>query len=111
KQRDQAAAEAITAAWRPLPQDSDLGGMPTFNGLAMQYPARIVRSTLDRETQQRAAAMAAEQLASLDASGINALAVVVLDTATAECLASVSLQKKVPDTFFARGLDLARAPR
>lgn len=98
RERDEAAAEPIRAAWRPLPQDrppGDLpaadGALPTLLSLARGRSGGLVETSLDAAVQRQCALAACEHLRSLSASGISAAAVVVLDTQTAECLACVSL--------------------
>jgi penicillin-binding protein 1C len=104
-QRDEAAAEPIAASWRPLPQTRVDGALPAMVRLAQDRPGHLIRSTLDATVQRQAAATAREQLESMAGSGISAIAVVVLDTQTAECLAAVSLGAESPS------LDLTCRPR
>jgi penicillin-binding protein 1C len=98
EQREEAAAEPIDATWRPLPQDrpeDDLpkadGALPSLLKLVHDRPGQLVRSTIDAAVQRQAALATREQLRPLVVSGISAAAVVVLDTQTSQCLASVSL--------------------
>lgn len=112
RQRDEAAAEPVRAAWLPLPQDRPPGGLPAADGamptlLALAHRERggILRTTLDGATQRQAAAVVREQLDALGASGVGAAAVVVLDNPSGECLAAVSLGDAGSQ------LDLTRRPR
>jgi penicillin-binding protein 1C len=111
-QRDEAAAEPIGATWRPLPQDRVADDLPPADGalpaLLKLTPSRnngIVRTTLDAVTQRQAALAAQEHLRSWRSSGISAAAVVVLDTQTSQCLATVSLGSADGS------IDLAERPR
>ena len=90
-QRRSAAAEPVDAVWHPLPQDAtDDGLRPTVERLVRLYPGRSLRTTIDRSVQRRTAALASDALRGLAASHVAAAAVVVLDTASGECLAAVS---------------------
>jgi penicillin-binding protein 1C len=98
KQRNEAAAEPINAAWRALPQDrppEDLppadGGLPALLKLVRAQPGEAIRTTIGAVIQRQTAIAAREHLQSLTSSGISAAAVVVLDTQTSQCLACVSL--------------------
>lgn len=98
RQRAEAAAEPINAAWHALPQDGraiDLppadGALPTLAGMARGRKGGVTRSTLDSRIQHQAARAARGRLESLQTSGVSAAAVVVLDTASGEDLAAVSL--------------------
>ncbi len=108
RERDEAAAEPDGAIWRSLPQIRDErapwanGAMPTLSWLGSQYPGGTIVSTLDAGIQKQAADAALEHLRRLESSGISAAAIVVLDTATAQCLAAVSLSRD------RRHLDLTR---
>lgn len=104
---DAAVAEPVVAAWRALPQDRDHGppaegAMPALISLADRSTGR---TTIDASIQRRAATLAAEQLRRLNDPVIDSLAIVVLDNASAQCLASVSLCPSRPL------LDLTRRPR
>jgi penicillin-binding protein 1C len=113
----EAMREPLDAAWRPLPQMPAgsaharagaalaQGAMPFISGLAAQYRGAAVRTTLDLNVQRQAAAQAGEHLARLESSGVRAIAVVVLDTPSAQCLASVSLCRDNAN------LDLTRCAR
>jgi penicillin-binding protein 1C len=65
--------------------------MPFLTEIARRHPAHAIRTTIDMKIQRRSAARAAQALHELAPSRISAAAVVVLDTPTADCLASVSL--------------------
>ncbi|HEX8912608.1 MAG TPA: transglycosylase domain-containing protein, partial [Humisphaera sp.] len=134
-QQADADAEPLTAAWRPLPQERPVvvqasahastkgtqaearATTPTADGalaalLARSFQQRggTVVTAIDARTQRLAADVAAEQLRSLAASGVSAAAVVVLDTRTAEVLATVSLELKDGRPAASR-IDLAQRPR
>ena len=118
-QHDQAVAEPVEAKWHLLPQESDapnegneseknaIGLWPFLTKLAEQYPGRTIRASIDRGIQREAASGARDALTELAPSHINAVAVVVLNTQTAECLASVSLSSD-PD---AEAIDFANRQR
>ena len=112
EQRDEAAKELIIAAWRPLPQDRPAYDLPPADGAlpalvrgCRDRPGATIRSTLDASIQRQTALAARQHLQSLAASGVSAVAVVVLDTQTAEPLAIVSLGAQNP------ALDLTRSRR
>jgi penicillin-binding protein 1C len=97
-QRDEAAAEPVNAIWRPLPQDRTPRDMPSADGalpallaLARKHSGETFRTTIDAGMQRQAVLAAAEHLQSLQSSGVSAAAVVILDTQSAQCLASVSI--------------------
>jgi penicillin-binding protein 1C len=101
-----AAGEPVAAWWRPLPQsgarsEPSPGPMLTI----ARFHAGRVESTLDAGVQEQASQAARQQLESLAASGVSAVAVVVLDTASAEVRAAVSVCPGNPM------LDLTRRPR
>lgn len=110
KEREDADAEAIAATWLPLPQKTtpapDANGLaPTLLHLAYQPPAWRTRLTIDTAMQQFAARLAGEHLARLSHSGAQAIAVVVLDTSSAQCLANVSVARP------GNNVELTRCPR
>jgi penicillin-binding protein 1C len=118
-QHAQAIAEPIEAKWHPLPQESEvasdssavarnpLGLLPLLTELAQQQPGHSVRTTIDQKIQREAASAVSNALAQLAPSHITASAVIVLDTQTAQCLASVSLST-VGGT---ESIDLTHRPR
>ncbi|HEV2691194.1 MAG TPA: penicillin-binding transpeptidase domain-containing protein, partial [Bryobacteraceae bacterium] len=81
------------------------GAWPTLIRLANSHPGRPLRTNLALSIQQQVCEAAAKHLSKLRHSGVNAIAVVVLDTATADCLASVSISERAKD------LDLTVCPR
>ncbi len=90
-QRQEAAAEPVDAGWQVLPQDAtDVGLRPTLGRLVRLYPGRTVATTIDAAVQARAAAAADDAARGLAASHVTAVAVVVLDTPSGDCLAAVS---------------------
>lgn len=111
EQRDLALAEPVDAGWRPLPQmrpDAALmadGAMPSLIRLHLRYPGQAMRTTTDGAVQRQACQAALSHLDVLRNSGVSALALAVLDTQSAEVLASVSIS---PST---KALDLTRTPR
>jgi penicillin-binding protein 1C len=108
-QHASAIAEPIDAAWHPLPQaaqDLQISGIgPCMMHMARDLAGGRWRTTLDLATQQQAAALAREHLDLLQPDGVRDIAIVILDTQTAQCLASVSLSA---DPL---SLDLTRCPR
>ncbi|MFI5379969.1 MAG: penicillin-binding protein 1C [Tepidisphaerales bacterium] len=99
QQYDAARAEPVVAAWKPLPQDraglpshAD-GALPTLLHLAGRITSGEVRTTLDSDIQRQAAAAAGDALARLAPAQVDTIAIVVLDTSSAECRASVSLTR------------------
>jgi penicillin-binding protein 1C len=112
RQRDEASAEPIDALWRALPQDRtarDLppsdGALPALVALSRTQSGGVIHATLDAAMQRQAALAARERLQSLASSGVSAVAVVVLDTPSGNCLADVSLGAENP------ALDLTRRRR
>jgi len=110
-QRDEAAREPVNAKWRQLPQDranntppTD-GAMPTLLTLTTHHPGQTISTTLDATFQRQTMNAAREQLNILQPSGIGAAAVVVIDNATGQCRAAISLGDK--DIR----IDLTRRPR
>ena len=79
--------------------------MPLLACLSREHPASTLRTTLDATVQRQSAQAALEHLSHLESSGVSAIAVVVLDNANAQCLASVSLSHNTQE------IDLARRPR
>jgi len=132
-QHDQAQAEPVEAKWHSLPQDAagfasaaagfasagdasndgiasgqnPLALWPFLTELAEQNPGRTIRTSIDPKIQRQAAAQAANTLSRLAPSRVSAAAVVVLDTPTAQCLASVSLSLDRGS----EAIDLANRPR
>ncbi len=104
-----AVAEPIDATPRPLPQQADpaaRAALPALTALAQGGVATArARTTLDLPTQQLAAS-AAQQHLDQQGGDVRETAVVVVDTATGNCLASVSLSRSG-----STGLDLTRRPR
>ncbi len=94
-QHDQAIAEPLIAQWRQLPQQ--LAGapaataMPTLAHLTTGRPGGMLQTTIDPNLQKAVADLAKLHLADLPtSSGDLAAAVIVLDTATGDCLAAVN---------------------
>lgn len=116
RERDEAVAEPVGAAWRDLPQDRGPGvppadgAMPALQNLADQFSGRTVRTTLDAAVQRTADRIAEETLAQLRESGVSAAAVVVLDTPHSQCLALVSTTSGGAGVGGA-SIDLTCAPR
>ena len=106
RQLAEASAEPIGARWLPLPQDAIPGAEPALEAIAGLHPGRTVRTTLDHDAEQCVAQMSTDYLASLRASNVSALAVVVLDTPGGQCLADVSCDSKQTNRT-----DLSRRPR
>jgi penicillin-binding protein 1C len=88
-----AIAEPLDARWHPLPQSRDYGALPTLVNIAAGFDAPRVTSTLDADIQRQAAEAARQVLQAFEPDGPDAIAVVVLDTASGECLAAVSLAR------------------
>jgi len=117
KQHDQAQAEPVEAKWHSLPQDASNDGIagtqnplalwPFLTELAQRNPGRTIRTSIDPKIQRQTAAQAADALGRLAPSHVTAAAVVVLDTQTAQCLASVSLSLDRGS----EAIDLANRPR
>ena len=111
EQHAHALVEPVDAAWRPLPQMRPAGApladaaMPALISLHRRYPGRSLQTTLDSGIQRQAYQAMLQQLESLRESGVSAGAAVVLDTQSAEVLASVSMSP------LTRSLDLTRTPR
>lgn len=105
-EHDQAAAQSIEVAAFELAQrrTADEGLLPSLLESNGQQRG-LVRLTIDSAIQRSAAAAARRQLDEYRSSGIGSAAVVVLNTQTAEVLASVSFSDQAPL------LDLTRRPR
>ncbi len=89
-QRREAAAEPIDATWHPLPQDAtDNGLRPTLDRLAMAHTGTVV-TRIDPDVQRRVATAGGAAVRAMAASHVSAVAVVVLDTQTSQCLAAFS---------------------
>lgn len=101
-QYQQAIAEPLDAACRPLPQDRDIGLMPTLQTFARERPSQAIRSTLDLAAQEQAYRATIDRLTTLAPAGVTAAAVVVADTPTGECLAAVSVGTSATDVDFTR---------
>jgi penicillin-binding protein 1C len=87
--------EPINAAWRSLPQNGHpaiQAALPALALLAAQSPGGRTRTTIDHVTQELVAASARQ---SLDQQGgqVTEVAVVVLETSSARCVACVSLSR------------------
>jgi membrane carboxypeptidase/penicillin-binding protein PbpC len=98
----------VRASWHDLPQEArDDGALPTLLTLGGSNPdgRGAVTISLDSRVQHQVAAATRDHLNGLRDSGISSAAVVVLDTATAECLAAVSVSD------VSRRIDLTRRPR
>ena len=100
-QRTLAANEPIDAAWHPLPQNPPSptacpGLLPMLADLAAASPDQTIATAIDASTQKTAEDLTAKTLAGLASSHIDSVAVVVLDTATGNCLADVSLTAAPP---------------
>jgi len=106
EQHDEASAEPIEAAWHPAPQSAGTtsGALPTMLTLAAHGGNYL--TTIDSAVQRQTYEALTQQLSGLGTSNIDAAAAVVLDTATSEVLASVSVQASLR-----RGIDLTRRPR
>ena len=106
----QAIAEPIDARWLPLPQANSSatlanGAMPTLIDMARHQSAGEVAVTIDSTVQEKTIGVVRPALETFNRDGSHAAAaVVVLDTATAECLAVVSLGDRL-------GLDLTHRER
>ena len=89
---DEAINEPLEASWKALPQQSvPSAAFPALVAIAHQHPGQIVRSAFDAAIQKQACQAALRHLDLLKDSGISAAAVVVLDTPTSHCLASLSI--------------------
>jgi penicillin-binding protein 1C len=110
-QRTEAANEPIDATWRPLPQEAPGadGLLPALTRLAQSHPGQRLRVNIDSQVQRQCAVAAGETLRELGPSHVNAAAVVVLDTPSGKCLASVSLG--TAQTKESREEDLTQCPR
>ena len=103
-----ALAEPIDAATRPLPQHDHpeiQAALPALIHLADHLPGGRIRTTLDRAIQQLVATAARQQLEK-QGDRVTELAVVLLDTASSRCVASVSLSRSG-----ASDIDFTRRPR
>lgn len=106
----EANREPLDASWRPLPQmargnASADGALPVLLTLSRHDPSGSITTTLDAALQRQTFSALREQLDLLAPSGVTAVAAVVLDNPTGECLAAVSL---CADD---RSIDLTRCAR
>lgn len=115
QQQAEADAEPLGAAWRPLPQDRKTG--PVADGLLPAllqeksvHAGGTISTRFDRDLQRNACVLAMQQLRDLQASGVSAAAVAVIDQRTGECLASVSLEAR-GEEIVTSGMDLTRRSR
>jgi penicillin-binding protein 1C len=110
-QRNEAANEPIDAQWRALPQEAagEDGLLPAMTRLALSHPGQRLRVNIDPRVQRMCALAARSTLAELAPSHIGAAAVVVLDTPTGKCLASVSLVSEEDES--AAAVDLTQCAR
>jgi membrane carboxypeptidase/penicillin-binding protein PbpC len=83
--------------------------LPTLANLATQYPGQILHTTINANSQRQATVAAQKTLEHLTASHITAVAVVILDTPTGNCLAAVSLTSDIQKS--AAQIDLTTRPR
>jgi penicillin-binding protein 1C len=106
-----AMAEPVNAGWRALPQDDprDAGLLPTLVRLDREHPGQMIRTTISQSVQRQAAGAVEDQMKVLAASHITAATVVVLDTSTGECLASVS--RSMDAGHSSADVDLTMRPR
>jgi penicillin-binding protein 1C len=110
-QRREAGDEPIDAQWRPLPQETAAadGLLPALTRLAESHPGQTLRINIDPQVQRQCALAAEETLRELGPSHVNAAAVVVLDTPSGNCLASVSLA--TAGAMGAHAVDLTQCSR
>lgn len=107
-EHNEARAEPVRASWHVLPQDlHDDGSLPSLLTLTASSGDErgVVTTSIDARVQRQVATAAREHLNRLRDSGISSAAMVVLDTATSECLAAVSVSD------VSKRLDLTRRPR
>ncbi len=105
---DEAVAEPVDAKWIALPQSSPEireGALAPLATMAQAHRGQTLRTTIDSTIQRQATRAAKQRLDLLTDSGVGASAVVVLDTHSAELLATVSVSED------ARGVDLTRCAR
>jgi penicillin-binding protein 1C len=81
------------------------GALPTLVSFSQNSRGGIIAISLDSGIQQTALHNAQQGLNELSSNGIDSIAVIVLDTANAQCLAAVSLGPK------GSKIDLTRRPR
>jgi len=110
-QRSEAANEPIDAQWHPLPQEAEQadGLLPALTRLAESHPGQRLCVNVDLQVQRQCALTARETLRELGPSHVNAAAVVVLETPSGKCLASVSLTTAKSED--SQALDLTECPR
>jgi penicillin-binding protein 1C len=110
-QRREAGNEPIDAEWRPVPQEKALsdGLLPALTRLAASHPGQTLRLNIDLQVQRQCALAARETLSELGPSHVSAAAVVVLETPSGSCLASVSLV--TAEAKQSQGEDLTQCPR
>lgn len=114
-QRREAAREPIDARWRELPQymtdpsQSVDGLLPTLTRWSQRSPGETIHATIDANVQKQTAAVARLCLHNLRHANVNAMAVVVLDTPTGECLAAVNCV--AGNDGAASAIDLTMRPR
>ncbi len=110
-QRAEAGNEPVDAAWQPLPQDAIAadGLLPALTRLAETQPGQTLRVHIDRDVQRQCASAMRDSLATLEPSHVNAAAVVILDTPSGNCLASVSLV--TAGDAQTNAIDLTQCPR
>lgn len=105
RQFDEAKSEPINVSTEGHATVPTNGALPTLVGIAQHSHSGIVRASLDEGLQQAAFRAAQQGLNELSSNGIDSIAVVVLDTTNAQCLAAVSIGPK------GSRIDLTRRPR
>ena len=106
RQLDEAKREPIQISTEPRDGiGPSNGALPTLVWISHNSAGGIVRSSLDPGVQQAAFRAAEQGLHELSSNAIDSVAIVVLDTRNAGCMAAVSLGSK------GSKIDLTRRPR
>ncbi len=86
-----AIEEPIQATWQALPQEKKSGILPILLTLKEKFQQGKFKTSLDKDIQEQLTLIAKQEFEKLKSSQINALSLVLLNTQTSECLASINL--------------------
>lgn len=99
-----ACQEPVDAQWRSLPQEQRISALPVLLDIAQQHHGGVVQCSLDLSLQQQCDAIGRRFVSQANGSDM-AMCIVVLDTTTAQVLASTAVASN--PTF----IHLANQPR
>ncbi|MBI1883329.1 MAG: penicillin-binding protein 1C [Chlamydiae bacterium] len=94
KEYQRALSEPVQAVWHSLPHAAHDSALPFLLTLKEWFRQGKITTTLDSNFQEQLTLTAREVFNQVHSPDINTLAIVLLNTQTAECLASISLTKE-----------------